>query len=303
MTNADEEARKAYAEAGVDLPEVKEEKEETKEEPQAPPEKKPEETPPAKTEGDDKKPEDKAPLQDEPKEQRKRSIYDEYKDKKAELKSEKELREQAERERDDWKTKFEALQTAETPEEKKEAADDLEAFAKEINASPEALKKMQQLFLKDVKPAIDPELTARLKRFEDWQAQNSKVIEQANFEREYTESLPKLKTYFPNATPEEMSAIKTEIDKLAHTKEWHDKSLAYIAFEHQDKLSALITPRKRGMEGKGRSDVESSDFEFDPNPDFSKMSAKQQSEWKAEYDKALKSEGLATGANGKKIIV
>ena len=52
----------------------------------------------------EKEPEaDKEVLPETPKEDRKRSIYDEYKDKKSELKSEKELREAAERERDEWK--------------------------------------------------------------------------------------------------------------------------------------------------------------------------------------------------------
>lgn len=94
MANADEEARKAYAESGVDLPELKEEKKEDvpekkpEEKPEATPDPKPEETPPAKPEG--AQPEVKAPLQEEPKAQKPRTIYDDYKDKKSELKTEKE---------------------------------------------------------------------------------------------------------------------------------------------------------------------------------------------------------------------
>lgn len=299
----EEQYKKELRDAGVDTPETKEEPKE----PEKPAEPSPE--PPADKPKDGEPPteepkkEEAAPLQDGPKEQRPRTIYDEYKDRKAELRTEKELREQAERERDELKAKYEAVKEADTPEEKKEATDELEAFAKEINASPEALRKMRTLFLKDVK-VTDPELVNRLAKFEQWQAANAKVMEAHAFEQEFQQATPKLKELFPNASPEEMGAIKTELDKLSHTKEWHDKSLAYVAFEHKDTLSALVSPKKRGMEsGNRKPEGEANSTEFNPSPDFSKMSLKEMQAWEEEYRELAKQDSLATGANGKKILI
>lgn len=302
--NEEEQYKKELEAAGVELPETKVEKE---------PEKEPEPTkdaPAAKEKPKDESKaepdkEERAPLQEDPKAPPKpRSIYDDYKEKKLEAKTEKERANAAEKERDELKTKLEAVGKAETPEDKKEAQDDLEAFAQEIKADPAALRKMKELFLKDTKPATDPELLKRLESFETWQKTNSKVIEQAAFEEEFTKSQPKLTELFPKASPEEMLAIKKELDTISHTKDWHDKSLPYIAFEHKDTLSALISPKKRGMENSGRKhDAEDDSFEFDPNPDFSKMSDKQRDAWEAAYKEAGKTEGLSIGANGKKILL
>lgn len=289
----DEEQYKRDLEAaGVDVPEAKAE----------PAEEPPADKPAAPAE--EPKKEEAAPLQDEPKEQRKRSIYDEYKDKKSELKSEKELREQAERERDEFKQKLDALGEAKTPEEKKVAADDLEAFAQEIEADPAALRKMRDLFLKEVKVQSDETLQKDLDEFKKWKADNSTMLEKAAFETEFQTATPKLQELFPKASPEEMGAIKTELDKLSHTKEWHDKSLAYVAFEHKDQLTALISPKKRGMESSSRKpDAEAATFEFDPEADYTKMSLKEREVWETHYREMMKHEGLATGANGKKILI
>lgn len=300
----EEQYKKELKDAGVDIPEAEAAPAPANTEPETPPTEPPADKPKDEKSPEEPKKEEATPLQEEPKEpQKPRSIYDEYKDRKAELKTEKELREQAERERDELKAKYEAIDKADTPAEKQEAADDLEAFAKEINASPEALRKMRTLFLKDVK-AADPDLVNRLAKFEQWQAANAKVIEAHAFEQEFTQATPKLKELFPKASPEEMTAIKTELDKLSHTKEWHDKSLAYVAFEHQDQLSALITPKKRGMETSTRKpEGEGATFEFDPNADYTKMTPKERDAWEAGYKEMMKQDGLPTGVNGKKFLI
>lgn len=291
--NDEKTAMESYKEAGVDLPELNVEqptKEEAPEqEPKAPETEKPEEP----TE----------PLQETPKLERKRSIYDEYKEKKAELKSERDLREQAERERDEFRTKYEALQNAETPQERQEAQDELESFAKEINADPQALRKMRELFLKDVKPQTDDELARDLKEFKEWKAQNSELMEKQMFEDEYRASLPTLKEMLPNASDEEMQKVKDTLDKLSHSKEFHDKDLEYIAWKHRSELSALISPKKRGLESKGKTDIEDDTFTFDPTADYSKMSPKEKERWEAEYRKLTSSTDLHTDADGRKILL
>lgn len=251
----------------------------------------------------EKEAEEDTDFKTEPKEPRKRSIYDEYKDKKVELKSEREKREQAERERDELRSKLDALEKAETPEEKQDAQDDLEKFAQEINADPKALRKMRELFNKDLKPSSDPDLAKRLERFEKWEAQNKEVSEKQAFESEFHDAVPALKELFPKINEEELKAMKNEIEKLAHKKEWHDKDIDYIAFKNQKTLQTLVSPKKRGMETRERKDVSDTTFEFDMNADLSKMSPKERDAWEAEYRKMGKSDTLITDSQGKKLIV
>ncbi len=284
--NEEQQAMEAYQNAGVDLPELNE-----PEAPQATEEPKADE------------PKDQEPLKETERVERKRSIYDEYKEKKAELKSEKELREQAERERDDLKAKLEAVQTAETPQEKQEAQDELTAFAQKVNADPTALREMQQLFTKDIKPTIDPQLAARLDKFEAWQKDNAQVIEKQMFEEEFNKSVPSLKALIPNASDAEMQAVKAELDRLSHTQEYHDKDLEYIAWKHKDSLSALVSPKKRGLEPKGRVDAAEESFDFDPNADYSRLSPKERELWEAGYNRMTKSAELHKDADGRLVIL
>lgn len=294
----EEQYKKEMADQGVDIPDAEAAKEPEKESEPAkepPAEKKPEEA--------DKKVEDVSLKTEEPQPQRKRSIYDDYKDKKSELKTEKERADALERDNAELTQKLEALSKAETPEEKKDAADELEAFAQEIKADPETMRRMRDLFLKDYKPATDESLKKDIEEFKQWKTANSSQLEKAAFETEFQASAPKLKELFPTASPEEMNEIKAKLDMLSHTKDWHDKSLPYIAFEHKEQFSSLISPKKRGMEGNNRKqDSDAGSSEFDPEADYTKMSAKQREEWEAEYNKAMKSEGLMIGGNGKKII-
>jgi hypothetical protein len=287
--------KKELADAGVDLPELKDApKEEPKaEEPKEPVEPKAEEP---------KEPE--APLQ-EPKEQRKRSIYDEYKDKKAEARTEKERADSAERERDELKAKLAAVDGAKTEPERQDALDDVDEFiSKHKEWNKDAIKEFIGLTRKGLKPELPDDLVKRIERFEAWEKTNSAAIEKQMFEDEFKSSMPKLEKMFGKASPDELDAIKSELDKLSHTKAWHDKPLAFIAFENQDTLQALVSPKKRGMESKDRKDGGDLEFEFDPNADYSKLTPEQKVKWEEGYQRMMgKKDGLLTDGEGRKILI
>ena len=237
------------------------------------------------------------------KETKKRSIYDEYKDKKSELKSEKELRENFEKENTELKEKLEALKVAETPEEKKEALDEIDELAKEINADPAYLRKLKAIFLKDVKPTNDESLKKDLADFKDWKTKNQEVIEKQLFEDEFSTVLPQIKSDFPKISDEELKSVKQSLDKLSHSKEYHDKSLDYVVFKEKETLTALISPKKKGMETKERKDVASDDFDFDPNVDITTLSAGDQEKWEKHYRKSLETEELINDSRKGKMII
>ena len=293
--NEEETYLKELADAGVDITDVTETPAEV-----TPPEEKPTvEKKEEKTEG---VPEEKT-LVTEPKERVGRMLSDKYKEVKTDLKSERELRETAERERDELKAKLDAVSNADTPQEKKEASDDLEAFANEINADPATLRKMQSLFLKDVKATTDEGLAIDLQEFKQWKSENSQVIEKSRFEAEFQSVTPTLKELLPTASAEELQLVKEKVDEISHTKEFHDKDLDYVVFKNKDELSKLVSPKKRGMEQKERKDVQDEVFDFNPDADYSKMSMKERELWEEGYKKFTSGEGIVLDAKGKKLLI
>jgi hypothetical protein len=240
------------------------------------------------------------PLTTEPRESQERkprSIYNDLKDTRNNLKSERELREQAEQERDELKAKLDSRTTI--PE-----SDELKTFADKIGADPEAIREMRELFLKGQQStSINPELQSKLDAFETWQKDNGQAIAKQQFEAEFTSAVPQLQKMFPTASAEDISSMRKELDTLAHTTEFHDKEIDYIAFKNQDKLSSLITPHKRGLESKGRVDATNIPTDFNPNADISKMSAKEAEVWESEYRKMSKEDGLSTDSSGRRMLL
>lgn len=294
MSTEEEKLAAEYTDAGIELlptapvtePEVKEP--ETEEKPVTPVEE-------PKTE------EPTEPLKTEPDAKPKRSIYVDLKETRKEVKTERELREQAERERDELKAKLDAVATATTQSERNNAVDDLEAFAKEIDADPAALKKMQQVFLKGLPQAtVDTEV---LERFKEWEKNNSQAIEAQSFEKEFQSTLPTIKTMFPDATADEVNLIREKLDELAHTDQFYDKELDYVIYKNQDSIKSLISPKKRGIESKGRVDTTAPTFEFNPNADITKMSDKEVAEWEKAYSEMGKTAELSVDQQGKKIFI
>lgn len=299
---------KSLKEAGVDLPEIEEKEEAPKvEEPvvekpevKTPPEKEEEDTP------DDEGEEDKAP-KPAPK---KRSIYDDLKDKKKEVRDEKTLRENAERERDELKTKLEAITNAKNPEARQEAIDDFEELAKEIDADPQTIEKMFTLFKKKIGvEALPTDVKESLEEFRNWKKENSVSTEAKQFEADLTSFEPKLKESFPGASEAELSKIKSELKTIAHSEGWNDKSLDYILFEHQTYFSKnFVSPRKDGMESvnkKGSDDkAEVLDTDFNPSADLSLMTLKQRADWEAKYKTLTASpNSLSRDSQNRRIII
>ena len=296
MSTEDQAVMDAYTAEGIELPPeaapAAEPESAPAPEPAATPE--PEAAPVVTPEGEAKAPEH---LTEEPKERKPRSIYHDLKDTRNDLKTERELREKAERERD------EALAKANKPATEMKA-DDLDAFAEEIGADPAAIKKMRELFLKDMPAStISPELQTKLEQFEAWQKDNGQAIASQQFETEFNSAIPQLQRMFPNASKEDIVAMKSEIDTLAHTTEYHDKEIDYIAFRNQEKLATLITPHKRGLESKGRVDATNIPTTFDPNADVTKMSPKEAEVWEKGYNDMMKNSELVNDSIGRRVML
>jgi len=289
---SDEDVKKEYAAAGVDLPELKD----------APKEEPKEETPKDDPAPEPEKDEEKEPLQDKPKEPRKRSIYDDLKDERKDRKDAETRAADAEKQRDELAEKLRLATEGKGTDI--DAAEDAIAYAIKIGADPDLVQRIISDARKGVKPELDEDTKKDLADFKAWKSSNAKTVETQMFNDEFERTLPALKSYFPNASDDEMKVIKGQLDTISHSKEWHDKDLDYIAFKNKDTLGALVSPKKRGMEGKGRADADAAaDFEFDPNADYTKMSPKEKEKWEVEYRKLGKQEGLLTDSKGGKTMI
>lgn len=286
---SEEEYKKELEANGVDVPETKEEA----------PESKPEAKQPEKSDEVPEKGEEDT-KDDEPKD-KKRSIYDAYKEKKTEAKSERELRLKAEQERDELLAKVNEITKAKTPEKEDEAEEDAIAYAQKVGANPELVNKIIEQARKGI--AIDDSTKKEIEELKAWKAENQKLLEKQQFDAEFSKTVPTIKTLIPTASDEELPAIKAKLDEIAHSKEWNTKDLDYIVFKHKDELSKLTSPKKRGMETKERKDAGEIQSEFDVNADYSKMTLKEREAWEEGYKKLTKNDGLSTDARGRKIII
>lgn len=78
---------------------------------------------------------------------------------------------------------------------------------------------------------------------------------------------PQIKDLFPNASPSKMAEAKEELQKLACTNQYLDKSLDYIVFKEKETFSKIFAPDRVGPEGgrsssgKNKQVFSASDFE------------------------------------------
>jgi hypothetical protein len=208
-------------------------------------------TDPKPEEKQEEKPEEKpdAPLQTKP-----RTIYDDYKDKKKEVK-------EKDSEIDVLKTQLsekdrliadltEKAKLAETPAEKQEVEDEISQIAEKIGADPEGIKVLTEFLSKKlVKPVgveISPEDLEAIKNFRESKNQQES---KAQFTKEWNVFEPSLKAEFPSVSNEELEVIREVVDKLAHSPKYADKEVDYIYFKEKANLSKLISPKRPSYEG------------------------------------------------------
>lgn len=226
---------------------------------------KPEDTPPAKPD------EPTPPL-------KKRSIYDDYRDKKKELReaettleTERAARAAAETKAQELQALLDAKKDAATPEAKAEAADDIKAFAEKHGMSADALRELTSVILKQVpkgeQPAglseEDKQKLAEVDGLRTWkQEQEAKATREAE-DRAILNEASSVKTLLDVHDDIELQAVMAEIVKLAHTAAFHDKEVEYIVWKNKDALSKLVSPKKPSFEPTGQQPGTDTDTEID----------------------------------------
>lgn len=311
MSQEEEKYKEDLKKAGVDVPDLDEKPANNDAPEDGEEEKKDEKDKDENPESDDEK--DEEEVKDNP--PKKRSIYDDLKEKKQNLREEKERSTKLEQENTELKKQLNELnEKLSDPnlskKDKDEAIDDFEEFAKEIDADPKTIKKMFDLFsAKTSDKSLPDNLKESLEEFQNWKKENSVLEEGKKFQQELSDFQPSIKQSFPNASDVELKKISTELDRIAHSEGWNDKSLKYILFEHQDHFAKnFVSPKKRGMEGadkRGKDDKDGSETpDFNPNADLSSMSPAERKVWEEQYRKmTARPTGLLEDGQGRKIII
>lgn len=235
------------------------------------PEPKPEEKP-------DEKPDEPSPEVPLPKP---RSIYDDLKDKKQEVRAWKQMAVSA------LKTQGIELQGNETPEqiqaliEKHKTPDapptppapapstpsnELEAYAKEHELDATALSRLATIIAKQIPAAQLSEADRKeLSDLKAWKADNEAKEQRAAEDGEVLSAAPTVKTQLDIHDDAELANVMKEIVKLSHTEAFHDKEVDYIVWKNKDALSKLVSPKKPSFESGGQQGETAPENE----PDFS----------------------------------
>lgn len=197
-----------------------------------------------------------------------RSIYDDLKEKKKEVKeavanveAEKARADAAETKAAELQALLDAKDDAKTPQEKKEAAKDIEEYSKKYNLDSESLEELSQIILSKA-PKPDPILTPE--EAAEWRAERAKGKQSAE-DNQILATAPTVRKQLNINDDAELATVMQEVVKLAHTPEFHDKEVEYIIWKNQEALSKLVSPKKPSFEHGGQS----ADAQAEDSIDFS----------------------------------
>jgi hypothetical protein len=183
---------------------------------------------------------------------------------------------------------LEAIVNGKKGSEKTEVA--VKEYAEKYGVSEDSIKDLVSTikaeFASDQKSVATEDKASRLTPEEQQIIDDANQIKAANlFSKEFTDlALPELKKAHPEATPEQLSAAKAEIERLSCTKAYLDKSLDYVVFKESSLLSKIFAPTRKGPEGRGTSpasgsvSLTASDFKEGKTPfvELSKLSSSEQ---------------------------
>lgn len=191
--------------------------------------------------------------------QKKRSIYDDLKDTRKELKEARARIQELEGGKP-------ADKPADAPPKEDEPADELEAYAKENNLDAKALGRLADIITKRVPSAeLSKAERDQLSELKAWQTEQLSKEQRAAEDKEVLATAQNVKTQLEIHDDAELDSVMKEIVRLSHTEEFYDKEVDYIVYKRKAELSKLVSPRKPSFESGGSPAEAGAEAE----PDFS----------------------------------
>lgn len=208
----------------------------------------------AKKVAEDKEKSDKSDLPE-----KKRSIYDDLKDKKKEVKEAKTEAETVRAENEVLKAENEALKKlaesakgAETDEEIEAIEDEIKELAKAIGGDPKAVKTLTDFLTKKLVKKDGVDISKEdIEAVKNFKKEQEKMNANVAFSKEWEDFTPSLKKDFPNISDDELKNVKTKVFEFAHSKKYHAAEIDYIYFKEKELLSKLVSPKRPSIENAG----------------------------------------------------
>lgn len=182
-----------------------------------------------------------------------RTIYESLKEKKVALKDAKQELAVAQTRIAELEGLLQNGKNAQTPADTANNADDLAKFAEENDLDAEGLKKVATFLAEHIGGKVPTDIQKTLDEIKTWKSErvaaDTRVAEDAAIDAQAST----VKTTLASLGHEihvdaEHSKVMAEIKRLAHTKEYHDKPVAYIAWAEREKLGKMISPKKASFE-------------------------------------------------------
>lgn len=107
------------------------------------------------------------------------------------------------------------------------------------------------------------------KTFDSIKQQRFVESQEKIFNTQWDKTIGEIKKSYPNATPEQITKARSEMDALAHSKQHHTHEMEYILFKEKQKFDKILfSPKQKTFESSRPSvqSEEDTDFpEFNPN--------------------------------------
>lgn len=125
--------------------------------------------------------------------------------------------------------------------------EEIAKLAEEKEIDPEVLSRIIEVARKGVQQS--PEDKALLEEVKVMQQEREEREQKDIFETEWKGVLPSLKEQFPNASEEQLTKAKEQIDELSHSEKYHDKDMDYVVFKEKEAIGkTLFSPKKSTFE-------------------------------------------------------
>jgi hypothetical protein len=196
---------------------------------------------------------------DQPKD-KKRSIYDDYKEKKHEANEATARAEAAEAKVAELTALLDAKKDADTPAKEEKADDDLEAWAKEEGLTPQQVERFAKIIASRIPVSgLSDEDKQLLAGAKEMVAERQRAKE----DQAILETAQNVKQQLAIHDDAELQAVMKEVVRLAHTPEFHDKEVDYIVWKNRDALAKMVSPKKPSFEpGSGPGEGKDTEADF-----------------------------------------
>ena len=140
--------------------------------------------------------------------------------------------------------------------------EDVKALAKELDFDEAKVKLIIETARKGLQ--LSAEDKQALEEFKSTKADREAKEQEAIFNEEWS-TLP-VKTQFPNASEEQLTAAKEKMDELAHSEKYHNVEMDYILFKEKETFDKILfSPKQKTFESGRVATPANQDEEF---PEF-----------------------------------